>query len=46
MRELYNSPIVEVVEFEIKDVITTSGPLENVTGEAANSNDAWIDRFE
>ena len=52
MRELYNSPMAEVIEFDIKDVITTSGnPLDGVTGEAANggsegTGSVWIDIFD
>ena len=49
MRELYNSPMAEVIEFEIKDVITTSSPLDSVgDGAAANedSTQMWIDKFD
>lgn len=41
MRELYNSPVAEVVEFDAKDVITTSGILDSFAGEAANSDAGW-----
>lgn len=41
MRELYNSPKAEVVEFDAKDVITTSGILDTFTGEAANTDTGW-----
>ena len=52
MRELYTSPVAEVIEFDIRDVITTSGnPLDGVTGEAANGGSEgtgsdWIDIFD
>ena len=43
MRELYTSPVVEMVEFDAKDVITTSGDsiLNTFTGEAANAEAGW-----
>ena len=42
MKELYTSPKAEVVEFDAKDVITTSGSiLDTFTGEAANTEAGW-----
>ena len=41
MRELYNSPMAEVIEFDAKDVITTSGILDTFTAEAANQDAGW-----
>ena len=42
MKELYTSPMVEVVEFDAKDVITTSGSiLDTFSGEVANSDTGW-----
>jgi hypothetical protein len=43
MRELYNSPKAEVVEFDVKDVITTS-PDNNFTADtstSANQSSGW-----
>ena len=42
MRELYTSPKAVAVEFDAKDVITTSGgDLSNYTGTTANVEDGW-----
>ena len=41
MKELYTSPQAEVVEFDAKDVITTSGILDTFEGEAANQDSGW-----
>ena len=41
MKELYTSPKAEVVEFDAKDVITTSGVLDQFSGEKANSDVGW-----
>lgn len=46
MRKLYTCPEAETVEFDIKDVITTSGetdndPLGGLTGGTANGDDDW-----
>ncbi len=43
MKTLYTSPVVEMVEFDTKDVITTSGDsiLNTFQGEAANSEAGW-----
>lgn len=45
MRELYTSPKAEVVEFDVKDVITTSSGnnsiLTQFTGAAANEEIGW-----
>lgn len=40
MRELYTSPEVEVIEFDTKDVITTS-PFENTTAESSTEDTGW-----
>ena len=39
MRKLYTSPEMEIIEFDTKDVITTSG----IGGEAGDSTDTLID---
>ncbi len=41
MKELYTCPAAEVVEFDAKDVIITSGILDSFTGEAANTDTGW-----
>ena len=41
MKELYTGPKAEIVEFDAKDVITTSGILDSFTGEAANTDAGW-----
>lgn len=41
MKELYTSPKAEVVEFDAKDVITTSGILDSFDGAAANEEAGW-----
>ncbi|MCR5736660.1 MAG: hypothetical protein K6G64_03320 [Eubacterium sp.] len=41
MKELYISPKAEVVEFDAKDVITTSGVLDNFDGVTANEGTGW-----
>ncbi len=44
MRGVYTSPEIEFVEFDTKDIITTSGGtdiLDNLTGEAANLDAGW-----
>lgn len=41
MRKSYTAPEAEVVEFDIKDVITTSGILESFTDEVANTDAGW-----
>lgn len=43
MREIYICPKAEMVEFDVKDVITTS-PDNNFTGDtsdSANQNQGW-----
>lgn len=37
MKEIYVSPNVEVIEFDVKDVITTSG-LGELSGKNANED--------
>ena len=46
MRELYNSPVAEVVEFDAKDVIATSGILDTFTAEAANQDAGWTGLYQ
>ena len=53
MRELYNSPVAEVVEFDVKDVITTSGEdvgfIDNFTAgtsESANESSGWTGLYQ
>jgi hypothetical protein len=41
MKELYSSPKAEIVEFDAKDVITTSGILDTFTAESANQDAGW-----
>ena len=42
MRELYTTPVVEMVEFDAKDVIVTSpSVLYTFTAEAANQDAGW-----
>ncbi len=41
MKEIYTSPKAEIIEFNTKDVITTSGILDSFTGEAANTDAGW-----
>ncbi|MFQ9515700.1 MAG: hypothetical protein ACLRZ9_07705 [Eubacterium sp.] len=43
MKELYTSPKAEMIEFDAKDVITTSGftPLDQLTPDNANNDDNW-----
>ena len=42
MKKFYNSPEAEVVEFDTKDVITTSPSiLDDFTGESANEDNGW-----
>ena len=41
MRELYTGPKAEIVEFDVKDVITTSGILDTFTPEVGNQDSGW-----
>lgn len=41
MKELYTSPKAELVEFDAKDVITTSGILDDFEENVANSDAGW-----
>lgn len=46
MRKFYTSPEAEVVEFNTKDVITTSASiLDSFTGESANEERGWTGLF-
>ena len=41
MKQIYESPIAEIVEFNKEDVITTSGILDSFTPEPANQDSGW-----
>ena len=42
MKEMYVSPVIEVVEYEVEDVITASGtPLLNLAKDDNNFSDKW-----
>lgn len=42
MKKFYTCPEAEVVEFDTKDVITTSPSILNsFTGESANEDNGW-----
>ena len=47
MRKFYTSPEAEVVEFDTKDVITTSpdSVLNSFKGESANEEQGWTGLF-
>ena len=46
MRKFYTSPEAEVVEFDTKDVITTSpSVLDGFKGESANEEQGWTGLF-
>lgn len=47
MKKLYISPEAEMVEFDAKDIITTSGggAFDTLTGEAANQDAGWTGLF-
>lgn len=49
MRKFYISPEAEVVEFNTKDVITTSSSIPSIpdsfTGESANEVQGWTGLF-
>lgn len=52
MRKFYTSPEAEVVEFNTKDVITTSSSIPSIpsipdsfTGESANEIQGWTGLF-
>ena len=47
MRKFYISPEAEVVEFDVKDVITTSGGLTAGTGvDLEDDNTGWLDEWD
>lgn len=47
MRKFYISPEAEVVEFDAKDVITTSGGLTAGTGsDLLDNDDNWLDEWD
>lgn len=39
MKKIYMDPEVEMIEFDTKDVITTSGEVGGVAGEPKDAND-------
>lgn len=41
MKELYISPKAETIEFDTKDVITTSGVLDQFSEQIANQDAGW-----
>lgn len=45
MKEMYVSPVIEVVEYEVEDVITASAgsnePLVNLSADDNNFSDKW-----
>ena len=41
MKKVYSCPKAKIVEFDTKDIITTSGVLDSFTGEAANEDTGW-----
>ena len=42
MRELYRSPRAEIIEFDARDVIATSGSiLDDFSGNVANEDAGW-----
>lgn len=47
MKRLYIGPEAKIVEFDTKDVITTSGEgdFDTLTGEAANQDAGWTGLF-
>lgn len=45
MKETYIRPELEILKFEMEDVITTSGDINDLTGEAANGIDGWTPDF-
>ena len=40
MKKLYMDPEIEMIEFDVKDVITTSGEEAIIGGEAGNPDDS------
>lgn len=46
MKELYISPKAEIIEFDVKDVITTSGLGNGEAGAAVyeNQDGIWIEK--
>jgi hypothetical protein len=41
MKEMYVSPVIEVVEYEVEDVITASAVLVDLAKDDNNFNDKW-----
>lgn len=46
MRKFYISPEAEMVEFDVKDVITTSGFTEGVKEDFDDNNADWLDTWD
>ena len=47
MKKVYTGPEAEVVEFDTKDVITTSpSVLDSFAGESANEEQGWTGLFQ
>lgn len=45
MKKLYTSPKVEIVEFDAKDIITTSGDLDQFFEQVANEYAGWTELY-
>lgn len=46
MKKKYETPFVEVVEFDVKDIITTSGEeLGSIDPDLNNGGNDWSDFF-
>ncbi|MFQ9514784.1 MAG: hypothetical protein ACLRZ9_03045 [Eubacterium sp.] len=45
MKELYISPKAETIEFDAKDIITTSGNFDQFSGQAANEKPGWTELY-
>lgn len=46
MKKTYLNPEIEILEFDMKDVITTSGdPLDGLTPDGTNTLDGWTDFY-
>lgn len=42
MKAFYENPELEIVAFEVEDIITTSGTLEDIFG-GSDNDDSWSD---
>ena len=45
MKKLYTIPKVEIVEFDAKDIITTSGDLDQFFEQVANEYAGWTELY-